>query len=191
MKWYLSVGIGLIAATMATQVRAAGGTQPVKDSDGNTLAVVVSCDTCKAESGGAGKPCAAGAEEGWLDAQPCGKCLLAANAQQPFAFPYDIHIVGKLLDGTGNPLKERFVKMFTPLGWSMRSRTADDGTFHFIMGATAERKSQSPVLTDLGVHVDTAKGTPYYTFFLLPESYRQCTAAPAEPAAKKPAKKKP
>jgi hypothetical protein len=178
MRWYWSVGISLVAATMATPVSAAGGMQPIKDPDGNTLAVVVSCDTCKTGSGGAAKPCAAGAEEGWLEGRPCGRCLLAANAQQPFTYPYDIHIVGKLFDGAGNPLKERFVKMFTPIGWSMRSRTADDGTFHFILGATAERKPQSPVLTDLGAHVDTAKDTPYYTFFFLPESYQQCAAAP-------------
>ena len=191
MKRYGSVGMGLVVATMATQVHAAGQVQPVKDPDGNTLAVVVSCDSCKTGSEATGTSCASGAEEGWLDGKPCGKCMLGANAQQPFTYAYDIHIVGKLVDEAGNPIKERFVKMFTPLGWSMRSRTADDGTFHFIMGATAERKSQSPVLSDVGAHADTAKGTPYYTFFLLPESYQQCSAAPAAPAPKNPAKKKP
>ena len=179
MKWYGSVGITLFVATMATQAHAGGQVQPIKDPNGNTLAVVVNCDSCKTASEGKGTPCVAGADDGWLDGQPCGRCLLAANAQQGLMFGYDIHIVGKLVDGAGNPLKERFVKMFTPAGWSMRARTTDDGSFHFIMGATAERKSQSPVLSDVGTHADTAKGTPYYTFFLLPESFQQCPAAPA------------
>ncbi|MFN8627457.1 MAG: hypothetical protein U0587_15955 [Candidatus Binatia bacterium] len=188
MRWYASVGMSIVVATVAAHAAAAGQTQRVKDPDGNTLAVVLSCDTCKTGSAAKGAHCAAGAEDGWLDGQPCGKCLIAANAQQPLAFGYDIHIVGKLVDGEGNPLKERFVKMFTTAGWSMRSRTADDGSFHFIMGATAERKSQSPVLTDIGSYVDTAKGTPYYAFFLLPDAYQQCPAVPAAAAPKKPAR---
>lgn len=189
MRWYGSVGMSLVVAAMATQAHAAGQVQPIKDPNGNTLAVVVTCNTCKTESEGKRAQCASGAEEGWLDEQPCGKCMLGANAQQPFTFGYDIHVIGKLVDGEGNPLKDRFVKMFTPAGWSMRSRTVEDGTFHFIMGATGERKSQSPVLTDVGAHTDTAKGTPYYAFFLLPQSYQQCPAAPAGAAAKKPEKK--
>jgi hypothetical protein len=191
MKWYWSVGLSLVTALMATRGHAADQVQPVKDPNGATLAVVVACDTCKTGSARKGTPCASGAEEGFLNGQPCGQCLVTANAQQAFTYPYDIHIVGKLVDADGKPVKDRFVKMFTPLGWSMRSRTAEDGTFHFIMGATAPRKSQTPVLTDLGPHSDTAKDTPYYAFYLLPDAYQACPAGAAAPASKKPAKKKP
>jgi hypothetical protein len=191
MKGYWIVGMSLIAATMATQVRAAGTAQPVKDPDGKTLAVAITCDTCKSDSAAKGKPCTAGVEEGWVNGQPCGKCMLQANARQPFDFPYDIHLVGKLVDGAGNPVKARFVRMFTPVGWSMRSPTADDGTFHFLMGATAARKSRSPVLTDLGTHVDRTKGTRFYAFFLMPGSYRPCSVTPAAAPPKQPAKKQP
>jgi len=173
---------------MATQGLAADQVQPIKDPNGATLAVVVTCNSCKTESAQKGAACVSGAEEGFLNGQQCGQCLVYANSRQPFTYPYDIHIVGKLVDAAGKPVKDRFVKMFTPLGWSMRSRTADDGTFHFIMGATAERKSQSPLLTDVGSHTDTAKGTRYYTFYLLPKSYQNCKAAPAQ---ENPAKNKP
>lgn len=191
MKWHWIAGVSIIAATMATEVIAAGGTQPITDPEGKTFALVVSCDACKAGSERSAKPCEAGAEEGWLNGQTCGKCMLTANAQQPFDYAYDMHIMGKLVDGAGAPVKERFVKMFVPSGWSMRSRTTDDGMFHFMVGATAERKSQSPVVRDLGTYTDAAKGSPYYALFLLPESYQPCAAEPAKPAPKKSTKKKP
>ncbi|MFI5395450.1 MAG: hypothetical protein ACHQ9S_07945 [Candidatus Binatia bacterium] len=185
MKLSWMGGMSIIVATVTTAVIAAGGEQPIKDPDGKVLAAVVACDACESGGEGTAKACSTGAEEGWLNGKPCGKCMLTANLKEPLAYPYDLHMQGKLVDGSGKPVKERFVKMFLPNGWTVRTRTFEDGTFHVMLGATEERKSKTPVVTDLGTHVDSAKGTEYYALFMLPGSYKPCSAEAAKPVGKK------
>jgi hypothetical protein len=180
--------MSIMAAVMAARL-AAGEVQPIKDREGNAVAVIVTCDTCQAGTDKAGKACAVGAEKGWFNGLPCGECLLRANAQEPLGYPYDLHIMGKLADGSGTPVKERFVRLFFPNGWTMRARTSDDGSFHLMLGATAEKKSTQPLLTDLGTFVDKGKGSNYFALFILPESYKPCPAQSAAPAADKSPKK--
>ena len=156
---------------------------PVKDTDGTTLAVVVVCNDCQA---GEGTSCYTGAEEGWLDGKPCGKCLLHSNFGAVVKYPYDLQIAGTLTDPNGNPVKNRFVKAFLPSGWTIRTRTSEQGTFRLLLGATAERKSTKPLVADIGTRIDTQTAKdPYYAIFLLPASYKPCTAAAMQPPADK------
>lgn len=185
MNRYQTVGMSLIVAVMAARAVAAARVEPIKDTDGNTLAVVVVCDSCQAGTRTSAQPCSAGAEKGWLNGVPCGECMLRANFREPLAYAYDLHLMGKLTDEAGNPLKERFVKLFFPNGWTMRGRTAEDGSFHLLLGATAEKKSKVPVRRDLGTFVDKGKGTNYFAFFLLPESHKPCAEQPAPAATDK------
>lgn len=177
MKLWWMIGLSIIAAAAAT--RAQADVQPVKDKDGNTLALVVVCDSCQSPGG---KQCHTGVQHGWLNGNPCGECLLNANAATPLVYPYDLHLTGKLVDGAGAARKQRFVKMFLPNRWTVRTRTADDGVFRLMLGATQTRKSKQPVVMDLGTRADAMKGTDDYSIYLLPASYNPCPpeAATAE-----------
>lgn len=188
MKLYWTAGMSVIMAVMAARL-AAAEVQPVKDREGNTLAVIVTCDSCQAGADKAGKECALGAEKGWLNGFACGECMLMANAREPLAYPYDLHIMGKLVDGAGAPVKERFVRLFFPNGWKVRGRTSDDGSFHLMLGATAEKKSKQSLLTDLGTFVDKGKSGDQFALFILPQSYKPCPPQYTAPAGGKPPKK--
>ena len=185
MKLGRMVGLTIMVMAAATQAMAAGNAQPVKDPDGKTLAVVVSCDSCQSASDGSTKQCHSGVEEGWLNGTPCGKCMLSENAGKPVPYPYDLHFTGKLVDDSGNPMKGRFLKLFLANGWTVRTRTSDQGVFRLMLGATEDRKSKQPLVTDLGTQRDLSTGTEYYALFLLPESYKPCAAQAAGPAAVK------
>ncbi len=185
MKVRWIIGLSIIATLAATRALAAGGVQPVKDRDGNTLALVITCDSCRS-AGGSAKSCQTGAQEGWLDGNPCGKCLLTENVKVPLGYPYDLHLTGKLVDDAGAPRKDRFVKMYLPNGWTVRSRTTADGVFRLMLGATLERKSKQPLVVDLGTRADAMKGPEDYSIYLLPESYKPCPPEAAPAGAKKP-----
>jgi hypothetical protein len=184
MKLWRIVGLSIIAVTAATQVMAAENMQPIKDPDGNSLGVVVICTSCRSSDSSA-KGCHTGVQQGWLSGKPCGKCMLAENAGQTPRYAYDLHFTGKLVDDAGAPRKERFVRVFLPNGWTVRSRTAADGSFRLMLGATESRKSKNPVVVDLGTRVDAKQGTDDYSLYFLAESYKACPPEAATPAARK------
>ncbi len=177
-----------VSALLASASRAAdtGAEQIVKDQAGKTLAVVVLCSDCQSPPGES-KACHTGTEDGWLNGKRCGKCLLSANPQARYEYGQDLHLTGRLIDAEGAPVKNRFVKLYMTNGWTVRTRTSDEGAFRLMLGATVERSHQAPVVTDLGAHVDVASGSgPDYAVFLLPDGYKPCLAGPKErPAQRK------
>jgi len=203
-RWWMAA-LGMMMIGAAAYAAAEPGSQTVKDANGDTIGVLVICNDCKS---GGGKLCHGGAEEGWLDGKPCGKCLLQANFGPALKYGSDLHVTGTLLDPSGKPIKDRFVKLFLPNGWGSRTKTWEKGTFRIMLGATAARTAKEPVVVDIGTRVDTTtKNDQYFAMFLLPQDYKPCpddTVIPkpeAAPAAKpatttkpgngtKPAKKK-
>ena len=182
MKLWWVAALGIVMATATTRASTPPAVQPVKDADGNSFGVLVVCNDCQSAAAGSKKGCDGGAEEGWLDGRPCGKCLLTANYAAQLQYPYDLHVTGKLTNDEGQPVKDRFVKLFMANGWTVRTKTSDQGMFRLTLGATQERKAKQPLVVDLGVRVDSVKGSdPHYAIFLLPESYKPCTpeAGPA------------
>jgi hypothetical protein len=145
---------------------------PVNDPDGKTLAVVLDCNSCQDPA--TGKNCTTGVESGFHDGKPCGKCLLDANFPTRIPYPYDLQFLGYLKDETGQPLKGRFVRMFLPNTWTVRTRTVDDGLFRLLLGATAERKGKGLVVK-LGDHTMLKDSTaPEYALYMLPPDYKPC-----------------
>ena len=182
MQKWLSMGIvfGLMMTAQIAPAENVSDVQAVKGPDGATLAVMIQCNSCAASTG-ASKKCHTGAEEGYLNGQPCGKCMITENFGKPLPYPYDLHFSGVLVDADGKPIKDRFVKVFMANGWNIRTRTSDVGTYRLMLGATAERKSTTPVVIDLGTRVDDPKETKdYYAMFMLPEGYKACAAPPAK-----------
>jgi len=143
-------------------------------TSGVNLAKLVMCNDCKSASG---QGCDDGTEMGWLNGKPCGKCMIESNYGVTIRYPYDLHFIGQLTDAAGEVVKDRFVKIFLPNGWGVRTRTNDKGAFRMTMGATAERQSKEAVIIDLGSHVDSVKGEdPHFAFYMLPEGYKACPA---------------
>ena len=188
--WLLMVVLAsLVTVAQGAQAESAPNVQPLKSPDGATLGLIVQCNSCASATGDP-KKCLNGVEEGYLAAQPCGKCMITENYGTTLAYPYDLHFLGKLVDAQGQPVKDRFVKMFLANGWNVRSRTGQDGAFRLMLGATAERKSSKPLVTDLGTRVDSPKDNKdYYAIFLLPEGYKACSAAEKPQPKKQKAKK--
>ncbi len=173
MKLWWLLGLSMITTAAALPSGARAGTQPIKDENGKTLGVVVACDSCQS-SDGSKKQCYTGVEHGWLNGVPCGKCMVDENAGQPLGYAYDLHLTGKLVDAAGAPLKQRFVKLYLANGWTVRTRTGDDGTYRLMLGATQDRKTKKPLLVDLGSQVDASKATADYALYFLPENYKAC-----------------
>lgn len=144
----------------------------VKDPDGKTLAVVIDCNSCQDPA--KGTDCATGAENGFFEGKPCGKCLLDANFPTRIPYPYDLQFLGNLKDETGQPLKGRFVRLYLPNTWTVRTRTTDDGLFRLLLGATAERKGKGLVikLGDRTMPKDSKAAE--YALFMLPPDYKPC-----------------
>jgi hypothetical protein len=186
MKVWAVVTLALIMAGSVEAV-SFGDEQVVKDASGKMLAVVVVCSDCRDAK--AAKNCHSGVEQGWLDGKACGRCLVDANANARFPYSQELHFAGKLIDDAGQPVQNRFVKLYMANGWSVRTATSDAGTFRLLLGPTEKRTSKSPLVTDLGVRVDLAKSTgPDYAILMLPESYKPCAAPATGPHA--PRKKK-
>ena len=180
VRWMAALSVMMVSAA----AYASSNEQPIKGADGVTVAVLANCNDCQS---GESATCHSGAEQGWLNGKPCGKCLLDANYGVTLKYPYDVHIVGNLVDPEGKPVKDRFVKAFLPNGWTIRGRTAEQGKFRLMLGATAERQSKEPVVVNLGQHVDTKKGDDqFYSVFILPESYKPCDAAATKSAHTRP-----
>lgn len=146
----------------------------VKDPDGNTLAVIVDCNSCQDPSAGA--RCESGVDNGFNDGKPCGKCLLDANFPTRIPYPYDLQFFGYLKDENGQPLKGKFVRLYLPNTWTVRTRTTDDGMFRLLLGATAERKGKalSIKLGDRTMRKDSKAAE--YALYMLPENYKPCAA---------------
>ena len=188
--WWVAL-LGIAIAHSAVPAAADSREAAVKGEDGQALAVVVVCSDCQAASGKSKKSCGSGREDGWLDGQRCGKCLLDSNYGTTLRHAYDLHFTGTLVDAAGEPVKDRFVKLFLPNDWTVRSKTSDLGTFRLMLGATAERKTKQPLVTDLGKLVDSRTGKNLqFSIYLLPPSYKPCPPA-AAPAQKSKSKKKP
>jgi len=176
--------MGALVLMLVALVAPAGATSDVvKDPDGNTLAVVVDCNSCQNPSAKGGK-CETGAENGYLDGKPCGKCLLDANYPTRIPYAYDLQFMGYLKDENGQPLKGKFVRLYLPNTWTVRTRTADDGLFRLLLGATVERKGKGQVikLGDRVLPKDSKAGE--YALFMLPENYKPCSAASKAEAPK-------
>ncbi len=189
MKLWGIATLSLILATSVAQAATTPDVVPVKDADGNTWAAVVTCTDCPTTA--AKKTCHSGVEGGWCKGQPCGKCLVSENAGTKFHYPYDLQVVGTLVDNSGKPVKERFVKMFMANGWNVRTKTSEDGRFRLVMGAMDERKSQAPLVIDIGERVDPKDASKeHYALFFMPESFKPCTAEVPESDGEKPPTKK-
>jgi hypothetical protein len=185
MRLMWIAGLALLLAA-AAEAGSQSDVMEVKSEDGRIFGVILLCNDCRTPD--AKGPCHTGAEDGWLNGKPCGKCLLESNHEIVLKYPFDIHVVGKLVDAAGKPVKERFIKMFLPNGWGVRTRTMEDGSFRLMLGATADRESKQPLITDVGTRVDSEKGAdPHYALFFMPQQYAPCAAAgqpkPAEKRA--------
>jgi len=145
----------------------------VKDPDGNTLAIVLDCNSCADPA--KGKNCDTGVDPGYFDGQACGKCLLDANFPTRIPYGYDLQFVGHLKDENGQPLKGRFVRLYLPNTWTVRTRSMDDGLFRLLLGATTERKGKGIVINmgDRVMRKDSK--APEYAFFMLPPDYKKCS----------------
>lgn len=175
--------VGAILLTAATVMAAPVRSDvEVKNGDGTVSGHVVICADCK-DPAEAGTPsCAEGALDGWRDGTVCGGCLLRANWGVLVKHDRDLHVTGKLIKPDGNPVIDRFVKIFLPNGWSVRTRTAGDGTFRLMLGATAERKGEEPIVVDVGRRVDSVVGTDeHFAMYLLPPDFKVCPATEPTP----------
>ena len=165
--------IGLVAfLVLAFALPAHALSDAVKDPDGHTLAVVIDCNSC--QDAGKGKNCQTGAESGFNDGKACGKCLLDANFPTRIPYGYDLQFLGYLKDENGQPLKGKFVRLYLPNTWTVRTRTLDDGLYRLLLGATTDRKGKGLVikLGDRTMRKDS-KATEY-ALFMLPPDYKQC-----------------
>jgi hypothetical protein len=174
------VGLLIGALLLVAASPALGARDAVKDANGKPLAVVVDCNSCKA----GGEKCFGGVDEGFNEGSRCGQCLIKANFGKSIFLPSDLMILGKLKDENGNPVTGKFVRIFLPNTWTVRTRTTDQGTFILRLGPSGKRESKKPLSLDLGerrMNKDSKTGT--YALFLLPEEYKSCPAE-AEPAKK-------
>lgn len=165
----------LVLAVVAGASVAWAGQDDVKDTEGKTLAVILDCNSCQDPK--AGKNCEAGAEKGFAAGKGCGKCLLEANYPTRIQYPYDLQFIGYLKDENGQPMKGKFVRLYLPNTWTVRTRTLDDGMFRLLLGATAERKGKGVVvkLGDRTMRSDSKASE--YALFMMPEDYKPCAPA--------------
>jgi len=176
---WMGVSMRLMAALVLSILTAAlpahGSSMPVKDPDGKTLAVVVDCNTCQDPA--KGKDCESGTDAGFDSGKPCGKCLLDANFPTRIPYAYDLQFIGHLKDESGQPLKGKFVRLFLPNTWTVRTRSLDDGLFRLLLGATTERKGKGLVI-DLGDRTMRKDSkVSEYALYMLPPDYKPCAPA--------------
>lgn len=183
MKVWWLVALSVLTGTAAAHSAVPPNSVDIKDEEGRTVAVVVVCNECRSETTGAAKTCPGGVEQGWLNGAPCGKCMLEENAGEELRYAFDLHITGTLNDQQGQPVKQRFVKLFMANGWSVRTQTSDQGTFRVVLGAMERRTPRKALTADLGTRVDArpATGEEYFTLFMLPPGYKPCPPAAARP----------
>lgn len=162
----------ILVFSLLVPAMASANQNEVKDKDGKTWAVILDCSSCK---DGSGSDCVTGVEKGFHDKAKCGSCLLEANFGTYISYPYDLHVVGKLVDEKGAPQKNKFVKLFLPNTWTVRTRTQEDGTFRLLLGATLDRKGDKPLLVDIGTHtMRSTSEAENYSLFMMPPEYKPC-----------------
>jgi len=146
----------------------------IRGQDNTVYAVIVDCPQPDAGSG-PNATAFGGAEEGRIGSDRCGSCLIDANWGTHLLYPQELVITGKLLDENGGPRAKTMVRFFLPNGWSVKTRTLDDGYFRVMLGATAERKSNQPITVDIGIRrLKRGKDVPYYAMYILPEHFKPC-----------------
>ena len=151
----------------------------IKNPDGSTAAIIVTCNTCRADQKSAAQDtCLPGATDGFWDGQPCGDCLLKSNFGFHAVHAYDLQFTGHLNDSSGKPLTGQFVKIVEPNGWAFTSRTGEDGMFRIMVGATVARVGNTPVTKDLGTFTAKPKKGKEgaFAFYLLPEHFKPCSS---------------
>lgn len=167
-----AVLLALVVSTSTAQAKiAVQDEMKVKDSEGNVFAVVVDCPRPD--------PTFGGAQDGTIGPDRCGQCLVESNWGTMLKYPYDLHIKGTLLDESGQPIAQQMIQFFLPNGWTVKTRSADNGYFRILLGATAERKSSDPLTTDIGtkkMRKDRDK-SDIYAFYLMPENFKPCAEA--------------
>ena len=163
-----------LVVSMMLPALALAKSQVLKDPEGKNIAVVMNCNSCKGEKGA---QCLTGVDDGFDGDAACGQCGLKANFGTRISYAYDVLIMGYLKDEKGEPVRGRFVKLFLPNTWTVRTRTGDDGLFRLLLGATVERKGK-PITLQLG-DLKTQKDSKaeYYALFMLPENHKPCAAA--------------
>jgi len=165
-----SIFVVLVLLALGGTVHAAE--QKVLGPDGKAIGVLLDCNTCKEE--GAGQSCVGGAEEGFHDGKPCGKCLIEANFGEKLLYANDLKISGILQTVGGAPLADEFVRLYLPNTWTVRTRTAAKGYFRLLLGATLDRQGPQ-IEVDLGTRTRLKGGTGEdYSLFMLPEHYKPC-----------------
>lgn len=170
----LFVWSALAGTALATQ-------DVVKDPEGNTVAVIVDCNSCKQIEDG--KSCDSGVEQGFNGEAACGQCLLPANFRDGIQSHYDLHMFGYLKDEKGEPIVDKYVRIFLPNTWTIRTKTVDGGLFILRLGATLERKSDKPIVVNLGDRrMRRDSKAEQYALYMLRGDYKSC---PAEAAAAK------
>jgi hypothetical protein len=148
----------------------------IKDSDGKTLAIVVTCSECKQGSKKEGAPCRLGVQDGFWDGEPCGQCFIKANWGHRIGYPSDLVLVGELKDAKGRPLTNQFVRLRLPNTWTVTTRTNKNGKFHMTLGATEQRKSRTSIVKELGTFTaeKTTGRDQAFTLYMLPEQFNPC-----------------
>jgi hypothetical protein len=152
---------------------------PIKDpASGKAIAYVLDCNTCKSPEKGA--DCDSGAAKGFSGGAECGECLMVSNFGHRIGYPFDMQITGKLFDENGKPLGGKFVKLYMPNTWTVRTRTLDDGSFRLVLGATLPKQGKLQVV-DLGKRTMRKNSTAKeYAIYMLPEGYKPCGTAPSD-----------
>lgn len=139
----------------------------LKDSEGNVYAVIVDCPQSD--------PTFGGAEEGKIGSDACGQCLVEANWGILLRYPYDLFIKGMMLDQNGEPIPNQMIQFFLPNGWVVKTRSAENGFFRILLGATDERKSSEPLTMDIGTkRMQKDSKAPYYALYMMPEDFKPC-----------------
>lgn len=163
------VVVGLVLALGAVVAEAKiPVSEEMKVKEGDTVyGVVVDCPQAD--------PTFGGSEDGKIGPDRCGQCLIEANWGATLKYPYDLHIKGTLLDEAGKPIANRLVHFFLPNGWVVKTRTTDTGYFRILLGATAERKSDKPLTTDIGTKkMRNDNKAEYYALYLMQENFKPC-----------------
>lgn len=177
MKMWWIVALGLTVASVADAGQL-GSRFDLKNAEGDVLGQLLLCSTCKTAADQGDKSCIEGAENGWLDGQACGSCLLKSNWGVMVRHARDLLITGKLVLADGRPAKKHYVKLFLPNGWGARTQADDNGRFRLRMGATAEREKGDPLTIDLGERVDVPhEGENQFSLYLMPDSFAACVDA--------------
>ncbi len=172
MRMKVSIVLG---ALLLPVVALAKQQDVVKEPGGKTIAVILDCNSCKDPK--KSKSCENGAEQGYFNGASCGKCLMDSNYGTRIPYAYDLSFTGKIVDQNGKPVGNKFVRLFLPNTWTVKTKTTDDGVFRLMLGATVERKGRT-ITVDLGTRTMSRDSkAEYYALYMLPEVYKPCGSA--------------